>query len=209
MRCALWVMAKSPGPITHTLCVNSIRENSKYSSIFCSKKRKLTFVFCPISINIMTTWRCALLKELYFSLKHTSNSVILKQNPRYFSWSESINISQKIKNNYYFSAITFRCNNYHQMDFKEETHFNRYADGSTEVSSSKIVKLSDGSVHEIPIVNPLALQELQEKKKHIEVETILEEEDREKLLVDVSQNTISSLDHLWQITKDKQTVVEK
>ena len=40
------------------------------------------------------------------------------------------------------------------------------------------------------------------------METILEELDREKLLVDVSQNTISSLDHLRQITKYKQTVVE-
>ena len=40
------------------------------------------------------------------------------------------------------------------------------------------------------------------------MKTISEEEDREKLLVNVSQNTISSLDHLWQITKEKQTVVE-
>ena len=107
------------------------------------------------------------LMELYFSLKHTSNIVILKEYPRYFSWSESINIAEKIKNNYYFSAITFHCNNYHQMDFNEETSFNRYADISTEVSSSsKIVMLSDGSVHKITIVNSLAQQELQEKKKH-------------------------------------------
>ena len=46
------------------------------------------------------------------------------------------------------------------MDFNEETSFNRFADGS---SSSKIMKLSDGSVHKIPIVNSLALQELQNK----------------------------------------------
>ena len=162
MRCALWVMAKSPGPITHTLCVNSIGENSKYSSIVAPKNESTLLFF----VQSLSTWRCALLKELYFSLKHTSNSVILKQNPRYFSWSESINISKKIKNNYYFSAITFHCNNYHQMDFIEETYFNRYADGSTEVSSSKIVKLSDESVHEIPIVNSLGLQELQERKKN-------------------------------------------
>ena len=37
-------------------------------------------------------------------------------------------------------------------------------------------------------------------KKHSEVEAISEAEDREELLVDVSQNTISWLDHLWQIS---------
>ena len=67
---------------------------------------------------------------------------------------------------------------YLEMDF-EGTMIRRFKDESTAASSSlKIVKLADGSIHKLPVVNSFALKALHEERnqQHHEVWTTVQEE---------------------------------
>ena len=99
------------------------------------------------------------------------------------------------------------------MDF-EMKEVTSYKNGSVLISNNeKIVKLNDGSVHKIPVVNLLALKHLNNKGIELQeaTTTVCKTEDaNDELEAEINEEMrepISSLKHLMEVTGNKATLI--